>query len=208
MFKFVKNKEEMKYLLIGFMGLFMACNAQETKKVKTKKQTIHQTNKTPQKMKTIYDYTFKDINDDDFNFADLKGKKVLILNTASKCGYTPQYDALEKVYQEYKDQGLVVIGFPSDNFGGQEFDNNEEIAQFCKLNYGVTFPLMAKSDVIGKEQNEIFKFLTKKSLNGKADNEVKWNFTKFLINEDGTLEASYPSKTTPDSKEIIDWLNK
>ena len=87
----------MKYLLIGFMGLFMACNAQETKKEGTKKQPIHQTKKTPQKMKTIYDYTFKDINDDDFNFADLKGKKVLILNTASKCGYTPQYDALEKV---------------------------------------------------------------------------------------------------------------
>ena len=197
----------MKYLFIGFLGLFIACNAQETKKV-SKKQTIHQTTKTPQKVNKIYDYTFKDINDDDFNFADLKGKKILILNTASKCGYTPQYDALEKLYQEYKDQNLVIIGFPSDNFGGQEFDNNEEIASFCKLNYGVTFPLMSKSDVIGKNQNEIFKFLTKKSLNGKSDNDVKWNFTKFLINEDGTLEASYASKVTPDSKEIIDWLNK
>ena len=197
----------MKYLFIGFLGLFIACNAQETKKV-SKKQTIHQTTKTPQKVNKIYDYTFKDINDDDFNFADLKGKKILILNTASKCGYTPQYDALEKLYQEYKDQNFVIIGFPSDNFGGQEFDNNEQIASFCKLNYGVTFPLMTKSDVIGKNQNEIFKFLTKKSLNGKSDNDVKWNFTKFLINEDGTLEASYPSKVTPDSKEIIDWLNK
>ena len=197
----------MKYLFIGFLGLFIACNAQETKKV-SKKQTIHQTTKTPQKVNKIYNYTFKDINDDDFNFADLKGKKILILNTASKCGYTPQYDALEKLYQEYKDQNLVIIGFPSDNFGGQEFDNNEEIASFCKLNYGVTFPLMSKSDVIGKNQNEIFKFLTKKSLNGKSDNDVKWNFTKFLIYEDGTLEASYPSKVTPDSKEIIDWLNK
>ena len=197
----------MKYLFIGFLGLFIACNAQETKKV-SKKQTIHQTTKTPQKVNKIYDYTFKDINDDDFNFADLKGKKILILNTASKCGYTPQYDALEKLYQEYKDQGLVIVGFPSDNFGGQEFDNNEEIASFCKLNYGVTFPLMSKSDVIGKNQNEIFKFLTKKSLNGKSDNDVKWNFTKFLINKDGNFEASYPSKVTPDSKEIIDWLNK
>ncbi|MDM1063284.1 glutathione peroxidase [Empedobacter falsenii] len=197
----------MKYLFIGFLGLFIACNAQETKKV-SKKQTIHQTTKTPQKVNKIYDYTFKDINDDDFNFADLKGKKILILNTASKCGYTPQYDALEKLYQEYKDQNLVIVGFPSDNFGGQEFDNNEEIASFCKLNYGVTFPLMSKSDVIGKNQNEIFKFLTKKSLNGKSDNDVKWNFTKFLINEDGILEVSYPSKVTPDSKEIIDWLNK
>ncbi|MGU9939802.1 glutathione peroxidase [Empedobacter brevis] len=198
----------MKYLFIGFLGLFMACNAQETKKSVSKKQSIHQNTKTPQKVNKIYNYTFKDINDDDFNFADLKGKKIIILNTASKCGYTPQYDALEKLYQEYKEQGVVIVGFPSDNFGGQEFDNNEEIASFCKLNYGVTFPLMSKSDVIGKNQNEIFKFLTKKSLNGKSDNEVKWNFTKFLINEDGTLEASYPSKVTPDSKEIIDWLNK
>lgn len=197
----------MKYLLIGFLGLFMACNGQETKKTVSKKQTTQQT-KTPQKMKTIHNYTFKDINDEDFNFADLKGKKILILNTASKCGYTPQYDALEKLYQEYKDQNFVIIGFPSDNFGGQEFDNNEEIATFCKLNYGVTFPLMSKSDVIGNNQNEVFKFLTKKAINGKSDNDVKWNFTKFLINEDGTLEASYPSKVTPDSKEIIDWLNK
>jgi len=197
----------MKYLLIGFLGLFMACNGQETKKTVSKKQTTQQT-KTPQKMQTIYNYTFKDINDEDFSFADLKGKKILILNTASKCGYTPQYDALEKLYQEYKDQNFVIIGFPSDNFGGQEFDNNEEIATFCKLNYGVTFPLMSKSDVIGNNQNEVFKFLTKKAINGKSDNDVKWNFTKFLINEDGTLEASYPSKVTPDSKEIIDWLNK
>ncbi|MCA4777941.1 glutathione peroxidase [Empedobacter stercoris] len=198
----------MKYLFIGFLGLFIACNAQETKKSVSKKQSIQQTTKTPQKMNKIYDYTFKDINDEDFNFADLKGKKILILNTASKCGYTPQYDALEKLYQEYKDQGLVVVGFPSDNFGGQEFDNNEEIANFCKLNYGVTFPLMSKSDVIGKNQNEIFKFLTKKSLNGKSDHEVKWNFTKFLINEDGTLETAFPSKVKPDDKQIIDWLNK
>ena len=198
----------MKYLFIGFLGLFITCNAQENKKVVSKKQPTHQNIKNTQKVNKIYDYTFKDINDDDFNFADLKGKKVLILNTASKCGYTPQYDALEKLYQEYKDQGLIIVGFPSDNFGGQEFDNNEEIASFCKLNYGVTFPLMSKSDVIGKNQNEVFKFLTKKSLNGKSDNDVKWNFTKFLINEDGTLEASYPSKVTPNSKEIIDWLNK
>ncbi|WP_313373551.1 glutathione peroxidase [Chishuiella sp.] len=198
----------MKYLLIGLFGVFLSCNAQETKKPVKTKHTTHQNSKTPQKVKTIYDYTFKDINDDDFKFSDLKGKKILILNTASKCGYTPQYDALEKLYQEYKDQNFVIIGFPSDNFGGQEFDNNEQIASFCKLNYGVTFPLMTKSDVIGKNQNEIFKFLTKKSLNGKSDNEVKWNFTKFLINEDGTLEASYPSKVTPDSKEIVDWINK
>ena len=157
-------------------------------------------------MKSIYDYTFEDIDGEKFNFADLKGKKIIILNTASKCGYTKQYDALEKVYQQYKDENLVVVGFPSDNFGGQEFDNNEEIASFCKLNYGVSFPLMSKSDVKGANQNEIFKFLTKKALNGKSDNEVKWNFTKFLINADGSLAASYPSNVTPDDPKIIDWI--
>lgn len=193
----------MKYLFLALIGVFASCQAQD--KTSTKKQK-HQTTQTTKKMKTIYNYTFEDINGDTFNFADLKGKKVLILNTASKCGYTKQYDALEKVYQQYKEDGLVVIGFPSDNFGGQEFDNNEEIANFCKLKYGVSFPLMTKSDVKGTNQNDVFKFLTQKALNGKNNYEVKWNFTKFLINEDGTLETSYPSSTTPDSPEIIDWI--
>ncbi len=195
----------MKYFSLLFIGLMLSCQGQQPK-AKTK-STVKTTQKV-QKMKTLYDYTFNDINDDVFHMADLKGKKVIILNTASKCGYTKQYDALEKIYQQYKDEGLVVIGFPSDNFGGQEFDNNEEIAQFCKVNFGVTFPLMEKSDVIGKNQNPIFQFLTQKALNGQLSTEVKWNFTKFLINEDGTLAASYPSAVEPDAKEIIDWINK
>ena len=193
----------MKYLFIALIGVFASCQAQE-KKTTTKSKP--KTTQNVKKMKSIYDYTFEDIDGEKFNFADLKGKKVLILNTASKCGYTKQYDALEKVYQQYKSEDFVVIGFPSDNFGGQEFDNNEEIASFCKLNYGVSFPLMKKSDVKGTNQNEIFKFLTKKALNGKSDNEVKWNFTKFLINADGSLAASYPSSVTPDDPKIIDWI--
>lgn len=193
----------MKYLIIALIGVFTACQGQEKKSNTKSKSTTIQNIK---QMKSIYDYTFEDIDGDPFNFADLKGKKILILNTASKCGYTKQYDALEKVYQQYKNDNFVVIGFPSDNFGGQEFDNNEEIASFCKLNYGVSFPLMTKSDVKGANQNEIFKFLTKKALNGKSDNEVKWNFTKFLINADGTLETSYPSSVTPDDPQIIDWI--
>ena len=193
----------MKYLIIALLSVFASCNAQQKK---TKKPTKPTTTQTSKKMKSIYDYTFEDINGDQFNFADLKGKKVLILNTASKCGYTKQYDALEKVYQQYRNDDFVVIGFPSDNFGGQEFENNEEIANFCRLNYGVSFPLMTKSDVKGTGQNEIFKYLTQKALNGKSDYDVKWNFTKFLINPDGTLEASYPSNVTPDDEKIIAWI--
>lgn len=193
----------MKYLIIALLSVFASCNAQEKK---TKKPTKPTTTQTSKKMKSIYDYTFEDINGDQFNFADLKGKKILILNTASKCGYTKQYDALEKIYQQYRNDDFVVIGFPSDNFGGQEFENNEEIANFCRLNYGVSFPLMTKSDVKGTGQNEIFKYLTQKALNGKSDYDVKWNFTKFLINPDGTLEASYPSNVTPDDEKIIAWI--
>lgn len=192
----------MKYLFLALIGVFASCNAQD----KTPKKTKPQTTQSTKNMKTIYNYTFEDINGDTYNFADLKGKKIIILNTASKCGYTKQYDALEKIYQTYKDDNLVIVGFPSDNFGGQEFEDNEEIASFCKLNYGVSFPLMSKSDVKGNEQNDIFKFLTKKAVNGKSDHEVKWNFTKFLINTDGTLETSYPSATLPDDPKIISWI--
>lgn len=193
----------MKYLFLAFIGVFASCNAQDKKPISKKKP---QTTQVSKQMKSIYNYSFEDINGDQVNFADFKGKKIIILNTASKCGYTKQYDALEKVYQTYKDDNLVIIGFPSDNFGGQEFDNNEEIASFCKLNYGVSFPLMTKSDVKGDSQNEIFKFLTQKSINGKSDYDVKWNFTKFLINTDGTLETSYPSAVTPDDPKIINWI--
>lgn len=202
---FVKTNEVMKYIILALVCVFTSCQGQEKKTTNPSKA---KTTKTVKKVKSIYDYTFEDINGDTFNFADLKGKKVIVLNTASKCGYTKQYDALERVYQQYKDDNLVIIGFPSDNFGGQEFDNNEEIASFCKLNYGVSFPLMTKSDVKGENQNEIFKFLTTKSLNGKSDNDVKWNFTKFLINKDGSLEASYPSNITPDDPKIISWIEK
>lgn len=191
----------MKYIFIALLCVFTSCNAQADKsKVKTK------TTQVTKEMKTIYDYKFEDIDGDQYSFADLKGKKIIILNTASKCGYTKQYEALEKINQTYKKDGLVIVGFPSDNFGGQEFDNNEDIASFCQLNYGVSFPLMTKSDVKGSNQNEIFKFLTQKALNGKSDYEVKWNFTKFLINEDGTLETSYPSNVTPDDPKIINWI--
>lgn len=159
-------------------------------------------------MKTIYDYKVEDINGDEFNFADLKGKKILIVNTASKCGFTPQFDGLEKLYQKYKDDNFVIVGFPSNDFGQQDPGSNEEIAEYCRLNYGVTFPMMSKISVKGDSIAPIYEFLTKKELNGKKSSSVKWNFQKYIINEDGTLEDYFYSITEPESKKITKWIEK
>lgn len=159
-------------------------------------------------MKTIYDYKVEDINGETFDFADLKGKKILIVNTASKCGFTPQFDGLENLYQKYKDQNFLIVGFPSNDFGQQDPGTNEEIAEFCRLNYGVTFPMMGKISVKGDSIAPIYEFLTQKELNGKKNSSVKWNFQKYLINEDGTLEDYFYSITDPESKKITKWIEK
>lgn len=159
-------------------------------------------------MKTIYDFKVEDINGDEFNFADLKGKKILIVNTASKCGFTPQFDGLEKLYQKYKDDNFTIVGFPSNDFGQQDPGSNEEIAEYCRLNYGVTFPMMSKISVKGDSIAPIYEFLTKKELNGKKNSSVKWNFQKYIINEDGTLEDYFYSITEPESKKITKWIEK
>jgi len=157
-------------------------------------------------LNTIYDYKVEDINGEEFDFASLKGKKILIVNTASKCGFTPQYEGLERLYQKYKDQNFVIIGFPSNDFKQQEPGNNEEIAEFCKLNYGVTFPLMSKVSVKGDSIAPIYQFLTDKNLNNKKSSSVKWNFQKYLINEDGTLHDYFYSLTEPESEKITKWI--
>ncbi len=159
-------------------------------------------------MKTIYDYTVEDINGDEFKFSDLKGKKILIVNTASKCGFTPQFDGLENLYQKYKDQNFVIVGFPSNDFGQQDPGSNEEIAEFCRLNYGVTFPMMSKISVKGDSIAPIYEFLTQKELNGKKNSSVKWNFQKYLINEDGTFHDYFYSITEPESNKITKWIEK
>jgi len=158
------------------------------------------------KMKTIYDYKVEDISGSEFDFADLKGKKILIVNTASKCGFTPQFEGLEKLYQKYKDQNFIIVGFPSNDFGEQDPGSNEEIAEFCKINYGVTFPMMSKISVKGDSIAPIYQFLTQKELNGKKNSSVKWNFQKYLINEDGTLHDYFYSMTEPESKKITKWI--
>ncbi|CAF4745120.1 unnamed protein product, partial [Rotaria sp. Silwood2] len=151
--------------------------------------------------KSIYDFKVEALDGGSIDFAKYKGKKILVVNTASKCGYTPQYEGLEKLYEKYQDK-LVIIGFPANNFGGQEPGTNTEIKEFCKKNYGVTFPMAAKVSVKGDDTAPIFKWLCSKTENGVLDAEIKWNFGKFLLDENGHLLAYFPSKVEPMSEEL------
>ena len=155
--------------------------------------------------KTIHEFKVPSIEGGVIDFSQYKGKKILVVNTASKCGFTPQYEGLEKLYKAHKDE-LVIVGFPADNFGHQEPGSNEEIQEFCKVRFGVTFPLASKVDVVGDNTHPLFKWLTKKDENGVMDATVKWNFTKFLLDENGKLLASFESKVTPESEEITKYL--
>ena len=141
-----------------------------------------------------------------FDFSSLKGKKVMVVNTASFCGYTPQYEALEQLFQKYKDKNFTIIGFPANNFGEQEPGSNEEIKEFCRKNYGVSFQMMEKISVKGDDTHEIYKWLTQKSENGVMDSEVKWNFQKYLIDENGSLVDVAYSKESPLSDRIVAWI--
>lgn len=151
--------------------------------------------------KSIYDFKVEALEGGTIDFATFKGKKILIVNTASQCGYTPQYKELEALYEKYKEK-LVIVGFPANNFGGQEPGTNTEIKTFCEKNYGVTFPMAAKVSVKGDDMAPIYQWLTQKSQNGVLDAEVKWNFNKFLMDENGKMIAYFPSKVTPLSEEI------
>jgi glutathione peroxidase len=157
------------------------------------------------KTKTIYQFTVPALDGGTIDFSQFKGKKILVVNTASKCGYTPQYAQLEELYKKYKDK-LVIVGFPANNFGGQEPGTNNEIKSFCTKNYGVTFPMAAKVSVKGDDIAPIYKWLTQKSDNGVMDADIKWNFTKFLLDENGVLVAKFDSKVAPMSEEIVAYL--
>lgn len=161
---------------------------------------------TPVAKETIYQFQVEDLSGNSFDFASLKGKKIMIVNTASKCGLTPQYKDLEAVYKEYKDKGLVIVGFPANNFASQEPGTNEEIATFCQLNYGVTFPMMDKVSVKGDDMAAIYQFLTQKSKNGLQDSNVEWNFQKYLINEKGELEKVIAPRTLVTDPEVLNWI--
>ena len=154
---------------------------------------------------SIHSFKVAGIDGKQINLAAYKGKKILIVNTASKCGYTPQYESLQKVYDQYKDK-LVIIGFPCNQFGGQEPGTNAEIVEFCEKNYGVTFPLADKVDVKGTDQSSIYQWLTQKTKNGVLDATIGWNFNKFLLDENGKMLAYFPSNVKPDSDAILNYL--
>lgn len=154
---------------------------------------------------SIYDFKVDGLSGGTIDFSQFKGKKILIVNTASKCGFTPQYEYLEKLYEKYKDQ-LVVVGFPANNFNSQEPGTNDEIKAFCTKNYGVTFPMAAKISVKGDDIAPIYEWLTHKSENGVMDAEIKWNFNKFLLDENGKLIAKFDSDVAPMSDEIVKYL--
>lgn len=156
---------------------------------------------------SIFDYKMKDIDGKEVSLDKYKGKIILVVNVASKCGYTPQYEGLQNLYETYKDDGLVILGFPANNFNGQEPGSNEEIKQFCTLNYGVEFPMFSKVSVKGDDQSELFKFLTQ-AQNPDFTGEIKWNFEKFLINKEGELIRRFRSNVEPESDEIVTAVTK
>ncbi len=190
----IKYSLAMLLILISFQ-----CNGQTNNKEENKNNM--------QDIQTLHDFVVKDINGKDFDLATLKGNKVLVVNVASKCGLTPQYEDLQALYDKYKNKGFVVIGFPANNFMGQEPGTNSEIMEFCSVNYGVTFPMMDKISVKGKEQAPLYKWLTNKSENGKINQKVTWNFQKFMIDEEGHLVDVVMPKESPMSDKIINWLN-
>jgi glutathione peroxidase len=194
----------MKRILVLAAGFFTIAS--------TDAQTPVSTNPTAQTQvltvdaaKSIYSFKIQALDGTSIDFSAFKGKKILIVNTASQCGYTPQYEGLQKLYEQYKEK-LVIVGFPANNFGGQEPGTNGEIKEFCKKNYGVTFPMAAKISVKGEDTAPIYKWLCNKAENGVMDAEIKWNFGKFLLDEKGNLINYFPSKVTPLSEEITSKL--
>ena len=155
---------------------------------------------------SIHSFVVTTLQGNDFDFSTLKGKKILVVNTASKCGLTPQYEKLQNLYEKYKSKNFEIIGFPANDFLWQEPGNSSDIQEFCSLNYGVTFPMMEKISVKGSNMHPVYEFLTKKSKNGVKDSSVKWNFQKYLLNENGELEKVISSKTQPDDRSITAWI--
>ncbi|MBS7230556.1 glutathione peroxidase [Flavobacterium psychroterrae] len=189
--------------------VFLACSVvlllSSQAQAQTSKNKLSKTDKVMAK-ENIYQFKVQDLSGDTFDFASLKGKKVMIVNTASKCGLTPQYKDLEATYKEYKDKGFVIVGFPANNFASQEPGTNKEIETFCQQNYGVTFPMMDKVSVKGDDMCDVYKFLTQKSKNGLQDSEVEWNFQKYLIDEKGELVKVIKPRTLVTEPEVVNWI--
>ncbi|NBL64316.1 redoxin domain-containing protein [Flavobacterium sp. NST-5] len=192
-----------KILALLIIGSCFACQQNQAQQQKTK--TLAQKNSTMAKQ-SIHQFKVKDLEGNEFDFSSLKGKKVLVVNTASKCGLTPQYKDLQAIYDQYQNKNFVIVGFPANNFAAQEPGTNEEIGEFCQRNYGVTFPMMEKISVKGDDMHPLYQFLTQKSQNGLQDSNVEWNFQKYLLNENGELVKVISPRTLPTDPEIVDWI--
>ena len=158
--------------------------------------------------KSIYDFTLNSIDGQPAPLAAYKGKVVMLVNVASRCGFTPQYSALESIYEKYKDHGFVIVGIPANNFGAQEPGTNQEIKTFCSSKYNVKFPMMSKVSVKGDDKTPLYQFLTDKSASPKTGGEIQWNFTKFLVGPDGQIVARFEPAVTPDSPEVTGAIEK
>lgn len=185
------------FIIILAVGAFLQSCTQQKKEISKDKNSS---------METIYNYKVESLNGSEIDFEDFKGKKILIVNTASECGFTKQYADLEEISKTYPDK-VVVVGFPANNFGNQESGTNEEIGAFCEKNFGVTFPLAAKVSVKGDDIAPIFKYLTEKDMNGVKNTTILWNFTKFLVDENGKLIDSFISTTKPTDEKITKYFN-
>lgn len=203
----------MKHLGIFLLTLLpfscqQASNGQEqTSTTKTTNTMETATTHVEGNKPSVYDFRFKTLQGAEINLNEFKGRKMLLVNVASECGFTPQYKELQQLYEQYGTK-VVVIGFPANDFGGQEPGSNQEIATFCEKNYGVTFPVVEKVAVTGPDQHPLYKYLSSKSLNGVTDEAPSWNFCKYLINEEGKVVQFFPSKVAPLSSELIAAIQK
>ncbi|WP_196888617.1 glutathione peroxidase [Aureivirga sp. CE67] len=186
--------------------LLVSCKEGKKQEVETTKTVKEMATNDATQNTSIYQFKVKDIEGNTFDFDSLKGKKIMVVNTASECGLTPQYELLEQLYKDFKDSNFVIVGFPANNFGAQEPGTNVQIAAFCQKNYGVTFPMMGKISVKGADIAPIYSFLTEKSKNGVEDSDVKWNFQKYLIGENGKVNKVVAPTTLPNDEEIIRWI--
>ena len=196
----------MKHIIVSLSLLLIVVVGCKKEKKEIEDLQIAQTENKIQDAEEIYQFQVADLYGDDFDFSKLKGKKIMVVNTASKCGLTPQYEGLQKLYDTYKDKNFVIVGFPANNFGGQEPGSDQQIATFCKENYGVSFPMMSNISVKGTDMHEVYHFLTEKEKNGLQDSEVAWNFQKYLLNEQGQLVKVISPKTLPTDAEIVNWI--
>ena len=202
----LKNINTMSHKIITLVVLVLFFTSCNNKKADKEFFGEYGEPRVEQATENLHQFKVKTLTDDDFDLASLKGKKVMVVNTASKCGLTPQYKDLQALYDTYKDDNFVIVGFPANNFMSQEPGTNKEISAFCTENYGVTFPMMSKISVKGDDMHPVYQFLTQKVKNGVEDSEVAWNFQKYLINEKGEVVKVISPKTLPTDESVVNWI--